>query len=91
MAAGVDAGDGDLQAPAVLELVDMVDDIVKPLPDLGGVRPAHDVALDDAPVFAVLAVSDDLILEAVVLSVHAAGEHQHAVGQLHGCAVRRVP
>ena len=50
-----------------------LDDIVEPLPDLGGVRPAHDVALDAAPVFAVLAVADDLVLEAVVLCVHAAG------------------
>ena len=66
----------------------MVDDIVESLPDLGRVWSAHDVALDDAPVFAVLAVADDLILESVVLRVHAAGEHQHAVGQLHGGAVR---
>ena len=45
----------------------MVDDIVESLPDLGRVWSAHDVALDDAPVFAVLAVADDLILESAVL------------------------
>ena len=88
VAAGVDAGDGDLQAAAVFELVDVVDHVVESLPDLRGVWPAHDVALDDAPRLAVLPVADYLVFEAVVLSVDAAGQHEHAVRQLHRGAVR---
>ena len=88
VAAGVDTGDGDPQAPAVLEGVDVVDHVVEALPDLRGVRPAHDVALDDAPRLAVVAVADYFVLEAVVLRIDAAGQHQHAVRQLHGGAVR---
>ena len=85
--AGVDQRDRDPQAPSVLELVDVLDDVIQPCPDLRRVRAAHNKAALDAPALAVLAMTDHLVLEAVVLRVDAHGEHEHAVGQLHGGAV----
>ena len=57
-------------------------------PGVRVIRPAHDDALFNTPGFPKVAVPDDLVLHAVILGVHAGGEHQHPLRQLHGGAVR---
>ena len=82
--AAVHEGDADFQLHAVCELIGMVDHLVELLPDLGGVRASHDNALLDAPLLAEMPVAHDLVFEAVILGIDAAGQHQNAVRQLGG-------
>ena len=65
----------------------MLDHVVELLPYVVGVRLPHDVAFFYAPRFAVVAVAHDFVLQPVVLRVYSAGEHQHALRQLHRGAV----
>ena len=65
----------------------MAHDVVELLPDFVGVRLPHDITLLDPPRLAVMPVADDLVLQTVVLSIDAAGEHKHALRQLDRCPV----
>lgn len=89
MAALVHEGHGTSESQAILEAKHSVEHhLVQLGPGVRVVWPAHDDALFNAPGFPEVAVPDDLILHAVVLGVHAGGEYQHPLRQLHGGAVR---
>lgn len=49
------------------------------------IGPPRDDTLFNPSGFFEVSMSDDLIFHAVVLGVHAGGQHQHPVRQLNGC------
>lgn len=76
VAALVHEGHRASESQAVLEAEHSVEHhLVQLGPGIRVIRPAHDDALFNAPGFPEVAVPDDLILHAVVLGVHAGGEH----------------
>ena len=77
-------GHADPQALSVSEAVHALHQLIQLGPDLRRIGPAQDDPAPDAPVFLPEAPADDLILKAVILHVHAHGQHQDAVRQLCG-------
>ena len=89
VAAVINEAHGDLQALAVLVVIDPIQDVIQLLPDIRIVRTAHDLPVLDAPVLFPEPPADDLVFKPVILHVHAHGQHQDAVRQL--CGVLLAP
>ena len=83
MSAGVNKCQRDLRAFAILELVYMVQDSIKGLPDVAiFFRPSHDETLPDSPGLTISAPADNLILKAVVLCIDTACQTEHSIRKL---------
>ena len=78
---------GHSQTDARFEAVDVIDNIIKALPNLVCVRSAHYDTFFDTPRLVKMTVADHLIFQAVVLCINSARQIKHSFGELYGRAV----